>query len=852
MTNAVAQDRSEANRSAKPNVEFTPSALTEVEIQFLNYGNQSAAGAASVRFEYPKYSSNIFEPIDSGQAGALSAGPIRLLITVKPNLPANSSFSDLAANAVFRKSEVIAELANNPSASVIQNYEGLPVLLIEIDGSTAQSLSSINAIGAVELDLTMRSNHTSTIPIIDARNLQLHSTTGAGFDGGGGDWSVAVLDNGVRTSHVAFSGRLKSEACFVSDFSCPNFQNTMIGPGAASDCGLGGGRCSHGTHVSGTAVGEFTNSGLLSTDGVAPGAGLHAIQVFDATGDLTFFSDVLNGLNHVNNLVLAGERIASVNMSLGSFTSFSGNCDFASPATVVTATLLRNNGVLVVASAGNSFTSFGMGLPACLTPVVAIGNTFDNDTVSTSSSASSELELWAPGTSVISASDASNTGLANFTGTSMSAPHVAGAAAMLRECYVQPGSSAASPDIDDAILNALSITGVTVTDSRVVGGVTRPRIDVGAAARFIRSNDRFNLATSIGQPSGSFLGLNTCSTAEISEPNHLSGAQTTGSVWYDYQATTSGLFTFSTCNSRTSFDTVLTAYSGNLISNLSLVAVNDDTACAINSRASSISVPLTAGQSVKIAVSGFGFPNENGSTGVFDLRWTSTQATCNGSQATILGTQSNDTITGTNGDDVIVSFGGNDTINGLGGNDTICSGAGADNVLGGAGNDWIDVGDGADTVKGQLGDDQIFGGNGDDVLRGSRGNDVVNGGAGNDDINGGWGNDQLIGGPDNDTMFGDIGNDVMRGSRGNDTMDGGDGNDNLDGGWGNDSIKGGPNNDILRGNIGNDTIRGSRGDDYLDGGAGDDVINGGVHNVRDRCVIDSADTAASVGCEVAI
>ena len=116
--------------------------------------------------------------------------------------------------------------------------------------------------------------------------------------------------------------------------------------------------------------------------------------------------------------------------------------------------------------------------------------------------------------------------------------------------------------------------------------------------------------------------------------------------------------------------------------------------------------------------------------------------TCNGLEATIIGTEGRDNLRGTPGDDVIVGLGGPDRIVGLGGNDTICGGEGRDRIRGNngkdtifgeGGRDRIHGGGGADTIRGMGGNDRLDGGNGDDWIRGNRGNDFLVGGPGSDD-----------------------------------------------------------------------------------------------------------------------
>ena len=88
--------------------------------------------------------------------------------------------------------------------------------------------------------------------------------------------------------------------------------------------------------------------------------------------------------------------------------------------------------------------------------------------------------------------------------------------------------------------------------------------------------------------------------------------------------------------------------------------------------------------------------------------------TCNGVEATIVGTPGADVLEGTDEPDVIAGLAGSDVIRGFGGDDVICGGLGRDNIRGGSGND---------TIRGGRGADAIWGGLGNDVLRTGPGND---------------------------------------------------------------------------------------------------------------------------------
>ena len=88
--------------------------------------------------------------------------------------------------------------------------------------------------------------------------------------------------------------------------------------------------------------------------------------------------------------------------------------------------------------------------------------------------------------------------------------------------------------------------------------------------------------------------------------------------------------------------------------------------------------------------------------------------TCQGTPATIVGTNGRDVLSGTSQRDVIAGLGGNDTLSGLAGNDTICGGSGKDTLKGGKGNDKLYGESGKDTLKGGPGNDKLKGGPGKD------------------------------------------------------------------------------------------------------------------------------------------
>ena len=123
------------------------------------------------------------------------------------------------------------------------------------------------------------------------------------------------------------------------------------------------------------------------------------------------------------------------------------------------------------------------------------------------------------------------------------------------------------------------------------------------------ANDNFANAQTINSSTGRVTGSNVNATKEPNEPNHAGNAGG-ASVWYRWQAPSSGPFTFTTLGST--FDTLLAVYTGGSVGALSFVVSNDDRV----GRSSSVTFNAVAGTTYQIAVDGY-----NNATGVVVLSW---------------------------------------------------------------------------------------------------------------------------------------------------------------------------------------------------------------------------------------
>ena len=291
---------------------------------------------------------------------------------------------------------------------------------VEMSEADAEALSQDFRVALVEEDGVVTADATQTNPPwgldrIDQRNLPLNATYNYNWTGAG--VRVYVIDTGIRTSHTQFGGRASN----VFDAFGGNGQ----------DCN------GHGTHVSGTVGG--------STYGVAKSALLRGVRVLDCSGSGST-SGVIAGVDWVRQNHIAP---AVANMSLGGG---------ASTALDTAVNNLHNANVTIAVAAGNSNGANACNFsPSRAVNAITTGSTTTTDARSSFSNIGTCLDIFAPGSSILSAWYTSNTATATLSGTSMASPHVAGVAAL----YKQANPSASSTTVRNAIVNNATTNVVT-------------------------------------------------------------------------------------------------------------------------------------------------------------------------------------------------------------------------------------------------------------------------------------------------------------------------------------------------------------------------------------------------------
>jgi subtilisin len=267
---------------------------------------------------------------------------------------------------------------------------------------------------------------------------------------------IAILDTGIDPTHADLN-------VFERTNCVPAGENTET-EGTIKKC-VGGGEDlnSHGTHVAGTAAAIDNESGVV---GVAPEARLWAVRVLNKAGFGTQ-SWITAGVEWVTE---RAEQIEVANMSI--------ECKCSQPALEEAIKNSVSKGVVYVVAAGNQASNAEEFSPAKNSDAITVGAIADydgepsaksktppcslttyektwgaekDDTFANFSNWGSVVDIVAPGVCILSTVPGSKYEIEGWWGTSMAAPHVAGAAAILA-ALSNPNNKADVEKIRETIL----------------------------------------------------------------------------------------------------------------------------------------------------------------------------------------------------------------------------------------------------------------------------------------------------------------------------------------------------------------------------------------------------------------
>lgn len=205
---------------------------------------------------------------------------------------------------------------------------------------------------------------------------------------------IAVIDTGIDYTHPQLASSYAGGYDFVFDDTDP-YENWN----------------SHGSHVAGIIAGSPLEGSEVF--GGAPAASIYSLKVLDSSG-FGWTSFVISALEwSVEN------RMNIVNLSISGQASqaLQDACDAA-----------YASGLLLVAAAGNTYSGT-VRYPAAYDSVIAVSASDQNDLPAVFSPVGAQIELMAPGVSILSTGV--NGGYTELSGTSQASPHVAAVAALM-------------------------------------------------------------------------------------------------------------------------------------------------------------------------------------------------------------------------------------------------------------------------------------------------------------------------------------------------------------------------------------------------------------------------------------
>lgn len=315
----------------------------------------------------------------------------------------------------YARQALAEELRGNEVKAALPSLDGYVVEMSPEEVATYQNRSDVLLVEEDSAVATTTRNSKHVSRKTDLWGLDRVDQRRNNFDGRivtanqGKGVNIYVIDSGVNSSHQELSSRVSpglntldqniGRSAFLIDKGLPG------SIGETNDCS------SHGSHVAGTAAGKTT--------GVAPAATIIPVRVFDCLGQ----GKAAQTLSAIDWMIAHHQpgQPAVVNMSLG----------FERPSPAVDAAVRRAvaDRITVVASAGNDSRDACNQSPARTFEAITVGASTVRDNPASFSNWGPCVDLFAPGDDIRSSLDRGDT-YGKKSGTSMAAPHVAGAAAL--------------------------------------------------------------------------------------------------------------------------------------------------------------------------------------------------------------------------------------------------------------------------------------------------------------------------------------------------------------------------------------------------------------------------------------
>ncbi|NOT46520.1 MAG: S8 family serine peptidase [Acidobacteria bacterium] len=281
---------------------------------------------------------------------------------------------------------------------------------------------------------------------------------------------VANIDTGVRYDHEDLAANMWTNSGEINNNGLDDDNNGFIDDYYGYDFFFNDSNPldehGHGTHTSGTIGAAGNNSkGVV---GVNWNVKIMAIKIYNSSGLGTTSAMLINAYNYIRIMKLRGVNIRVTNNSYG-------GCDEAcgfDQATKDAIDALGNAGVLQVFAAGNDGANIDTNpsYPAAYNSpwIISVANSTSSDTRNGSSNFGiANVDLAAPGTMILSTLNGSTASYGNLSGTSMSAPHVTGAAALLASHNPSLSSASLKATLLNTVDQLAAWNGIVKTGGRL-------------------------------------------------------------------------------------------------------------------------------------------------------------------------------------------------------------------------------------------------------------------------------------------------------------------------------------------------------------------------------------------------
>lgn len=377
--------------------------------------------------------------------------------------------------------------------SIIKGFSG------EVTEEGLEKLKHNPNVEKVYFDKTYTLSLSDSVPLINASKTHNYKISEQNITGT--SETICILDTGINYTHESFG------SCSQTDFLNGDCNKVVSGYDYVNDDNDPYDDHGHGTHVAGIAA---ANGNII---GVAPGSGIVMIKVCNSGGDC-LSSNILSGFEWCTTNKDT-YNISVISMSFGDGGQYtSATCPY-DPIDAGIASAY-SSGIFIVAASGNNNYVSGISHPACNENVTSAGAVTKTDSI-TYNRGGDLLTILAPGVDITSTWYDGDTETAS--GTSMSTPHIAGAAAILQQ-YAKAKSAALT---QTEIRTALNNTGKPIYDAS--SDKTYARIDVLEAVRSLTTNPALVLYS----PINSTYGTNISIPLEY-EATDIDGLDT---VWYN-------------------------------------------------------------------------------------------------------------------------------------------------------------------------------------------------------------------------------------------------------------------------------------------------------------------------------